>query len=142
MSCFNGQIIITFYLLRGFHTSGRWLFNLGKYFPQALVVSLSLESEKHSRQASWIVLSIMADISQVIVLMVMIFPSITNWSILFPSPLWTVPREPTSIYIKVTHMFHRLFFFGSVFLFSFFYFQFVVRWNSIIHSLVRSLFFC
>ena len=80
---------------------------LYKFFTPALVDSFSLEYER--QQVSRALLSILADLNNVVVWMVSTCPLISMSSSHFINPLLTVLRAPITIGINITFMFHRFF---------------------------------
>ena len=67
-------------------------------------------SDSKSPQVSWTLLSILAVLDNAVVWMVSTRPQTSNSSSPFNNPLVTVPKEPITIGIIVTFMFHIFFY--------------------------------
>ena len=91
-------IIIIIIPLRGFHTTvSRWF----------LLWSLT---DSKSPQVSGTLLSILADLNNVIVWMVSTYLSISKYFSLFTNPLGIIPRAAITTGLNVSFMFHSFFF--------------------------------
>ena len=99
------------------------------------MVSLWSLSDNKSPLVSKTLLSILADLNNVVVWMVSTRPVIFMFSSPFNDPLVTLPRAPIKMGINITFMFHSFFQFPSkvevlILLFKFFLFHSVARHNS------------
>ena len=109
------------------------------------MVSYRSLSDCKSPQVSRTLLSILSDLNNVVVWMASTRPIIAKSSSPCINPLVTVTREPITIGIIVTFMFHNFLKFRSkvhivILIFIFFKFYSVVSWDSKAHNLVISLF--
>ena len=121
-------------------------YSFGSFSHQRLlVVFLRRVSDSKSPQASWNLLSIVADLSNEVVGKLSSRTLISNSPSPYTNPLVTVPSAPTTIGFTVTFKFYSFFQFSSkdkllISFFAFFQFYSVVSRNGKVHNSTVSRF--